>query len=307
MTIKVTFFFSQERKAWSETHYDLPATTLLEANADARQFANGRSKLLGNGATLTGYRCSLVPANRQVFEPTLVPLGGSWPVDTSGVFYESQFANLSVLFRLQGQTGGSAPILAPAKLWYMAGMPRTFFQVGTPTQDDINYNANCVAAVDSFMGTGALGLANQTQTPPSPPQAIWGYRFRTQTGITQSTGLTVSATSPAQIGVGVGAAIPGVTVGSQVVLSKWRRTSTRQPGLSGVFTVANIVNGGAFAPVVYYLWDTAGQSPSNFAKPGFIALAGVNYAAYQTYGIEKVVSHKRGGRIGLSRGRLPIR
>src|ERR1700688_2325525 len=66
MSVKVTFFFSNQGYKWSEDHYNLTFTAPGDAQAAAYNLATFRAQLLGVGGALREIRISSVPANALV-------------------------------------------------------------------------------------------------------------------------------------------------------------------------------------------------------------------------------------------------
>jgi hypothetical protein len=286
----------QERRSWTETHYALGATTLDSADGPAVNLGTLRAALLGSNAFVTGFRLSSVPANRQVEDGTGTNETGNWPSDPTGTQYDSDLANIALMLRFTGQVAGPPVAAAPPKNLFLAGVPAGVIEVGGTGGKDYVIGGPFSTALSAY--GNYLAFSNQ---------AYWGYRTRSDLGTIPAQGIVVNALSPSQIGI-VCATLAGVVAGSEVYLTGWRREGTNLPGLSGPYTVASVTTvAGPPSISTYYLFNTGNVSPLNFVKPGNIAPLNYTFAAYQSWQPIKAVTRKRGGSIGLPRGRSRVR
>ena len=100
---------------------------------------------------------------------------------------------------------------------------------------------------------------------------------------------------------------PGV--GSKVNITGFRRVNPRQPGLSGIYKIVGIIPpvAPATTPWIYALAETQGVAIANVEGVGQAAPLDLTFQQYFAFDTIRASGKKRGGRYGLSLGRLPRR
>jgi hypothetical protein len=292
MTLKVTFQFLQGRYTPTESHY-LPNYTELDSGVGAAlAYAANRVRILGDYARLEGIRISHVnPATRVVqdIDDALFASGPVWPPDVPQGTYSSDIPTTSVLVRMQTDTPEGS------KNWYIACCPDVSVET-SPASDK------------QLVFTQPPGWSGYFATFMSGLLGTWAYRQISNDFPSTAQSLPVtSATYPQTVGIVVPATL-NVAAGQQVYLTGWRRTNPRAPGLQGYYRVVGVIPpvAPATGPWTYFLSGTGNVSPTNFVGPGQIAAVSYKYPLYSGYGIVGALSHKRGGSVGLPRGRSRV-
>lgn len=291
MTVKATFFFTQNRYSWSESHYLTSTSIPAAAESAALTYSTLRTRILGDYARMTGIRISHVdPATRQVFDvdPALFSVFPVWPPDVPQGTYSSDIATTSVLTRMVGASGGS-------KNWYIAGCPDVTVETGP------NATGNLVQGAPP----GWIGYFNTFMVNL---YAVWSYRSIQNEFPSQAISAPVTnALYPQTVGI-VTAGSLGVNAGQHVYLTRWVRINPKSKGLSGYYRVAAVLApvAPATTPYTYFLASTGNVNPLNFTAPGQISVVSYTYPTYVDFNIQRAVSHKRGGSYGQPRGRSRI-
>lgn len=308
MPVKVELIMQAFGQSWSEAHYCLLGNNLQTAAFFGASLASWRCLALGQGASVTAVRASEVPGNRQT--QSVNNNGYGWsptPIaDPTGTIWQATIPNVSLLLRLY-HSGTNA---APPKSLYLACPPSVAVKGGANQNLDDNMVANGGAAFLQNLRNYLRQLTGYS--PPSPPviQNTWGYRTRDDSAAEDGLAVVASAGAPAMVGIQTFSPIAGVETGSQVYVRGWRRVNDEEPGLNGSWSVGSFV--AANPPSVpfptYFLRNSGGVSPTNFFTYGEIMPNDYLYVPYDpAYDIVKTVTRKRGGSIGLRRGRLRTR
>ncbi len=317
MTLKFDMIMSCSDQTWSETHYYLQASDLPQTTGPFNALAALRQGVLGNYAFVVGYRISEVPANRVVQDedwPPVSPITGYWPPSDLNGLYTATLPNVSILVRMTGQPNYSAP---PKNL-YLACPPRAATTVVPPNNVDLGNLPAFTTNLGRYMGM--LTGSNMPQAgPPDIAQNAWGYRARQRGNSVNVLQINTNAGFPNTVGIVTQNALPGIGFGPtanppgtslEVYLTGQRRVNTRIPGLSGAWTVSAILPpvAPATSPYTYFLAGSGNVVPTNFPKPGVIAPLDYQYVPYSWFWtLDRAGTRKRGGSIGLRRGRSRIR
>jgi hypothetical protein len=288
--VKVTMFLVQDKYSWTEDHYYITASTptLGIAEGPANQLASLRVQLLGYDAGLERVRLSLFPANQQVrdllFGAALTNTwGGGGPF---APLYAAARAYNALLVRFSSGVGFHRNA-------YFAACPEGIFH--SRPGDDTGLDFSVIpefllryVALVSYLANGS-----------------WGWLSRTQSILTQASGLVTNAAFPGMLGIQVFQQIPGVVVGSQLQVHGWRRLSIKAtPPLTGIYKC-----GGVLAPVApsttwtYFLFNTAQIAPSNFFTNGSVGLYVPSFQTYFVAQPAEATSRKRGATALRPRGR----
>lgn len=286
MPYKLTIFFADARRAWTEAYLNNADLTPTSGNPEIVALINARAALLGTGASIFNVRTSSFPANKRVqnFDPSAYTHTGSWPPSAQPNQFEPANDNLALLIRTTTPVG--------TKLIYIAGLPGGVF------------------LSDAVAGNGLSPGSVQTVTPSLNAFTNrlildkWGCRSWKSTVLTPAIGLQQGPQTPPLIGVQL-ATNPGWALNSKVLLGGWRRANPRSPGLTGVYTLAGVpLATQVVPPYVYYLYGTANVSPSNFKTIGSIGLVVYSVAQFTAAQVDKATTRKRGGRVALPLGRF---
>jgi hypothetical protein len=289
--VKVTMYFSLANYSWSETHYYLLSTAESVVHPYTVQLANYRARLLGDYANLSAIRLSTVPSNRNVtdIDPSEWSGAGFVGTDTGmgDVTAERPYSSLLLLFT--GQVS--------QKNMYLGGLPDEIIQT-TPTS-----NTGYVPSGDWQM---RFNQWSQYLVKPDGTSQ-WGFRSRfgepgipiTSVGLATGVGSNIGLFSMVNL---------GVPVGSDVYLTGFRRSNTRQPGLSGSYQVIGIIPpGSGVTSWETILGETGNVVPSNFISMGTAQPLVYQYVPYIACTPRRATSRKRGGSFGRPRGRLRAR
>lgn len=257
----------------------------------ALKYLTARAQLLGGYASISFARISTFPASRfvQEIDPTTYP-SASKALQAG----EDAIPDSSATDRAQSNL-----------LIYMTGAPysRRMYLSGVPDQ---------VLGVGVTYPRGFFLPAVSWNTPWAAFQRLLGdpqFSFRVRNkaqDVFASLPLVPIGVGPTLYGVTAPGPLAGVSVGSDVYLSGWRRISTHYEGLNGSWRVVGInVSTPPATTVTYVLGSSGNVNPTNFYGPGKIGPA-----VYMLQPIDagsvvavKAVNHKRGGRVGLVRGR----
>jgi hypothetical protein len=310
MPVKVELIMKAFGQSWSEAHYFLPSSNLQDGAFFGSSLAAWRANALGQGASVTAVRVSNVPGNRstQSFNNN----GYGWsPVvlaDPTGSIWQATLPNVSLLIRLYHAMGLSNAV--PPKNLYLACPPAVAVKGGANQNLDDNLVAN----------GGAIFLQNLRDylrqltggNPPSTPviQNTWGYRARDDINSQDAVDVVAQAGAPGLVGIQTVDAVATIFAGDEVYVRGFRRENDESPGLNGTWRVAVFIP--AAPPTIpfntYYLAKSGNVSPTNFTRFGQIMPNDFLYVAYDPqYDVVKAVTRKRGGSIGLRRGRLKTR
>lgn len=308
MPVKVELLMEAFGQSWSEAHYFIPSDDLVVATGFGAALAAWRALCLGIGAGVTAVRASKVPGNRttQSFNNS----GAGWqptPIaDPTKTIWQATLPNVSLLLRLY-HSGANAH---PPKSLYLACPPTVAVQGGADLNQDVNIVANGGAAFLQNLRNYLRQLTGLS--PPSPPviQNTWGYRTRDDSGFQPAQGVVASAGAPAMVGIQTLTALIGIGAGMEVYVKGFRRENDEDPGLNGTWRVASVIlsNPPTVPYNTYFLHNSGAVSPTNFVTYGIIMPNDYLYVPYDpNYDIVKAVTRKRGGSIGLRRGRLRTR
>lgn len=283
--ILVTFEFSAGRQAWTESHYSIGTSNIDDTAIKADLLALARAALLGKYATLDVVRLSeRDPIGRTATYDLSGPATGTWPVTTVKGKWSTDVPNVALLLKLQG---ASRP-----KQLYLAGIPDVVVAVD-PT-DVLAYNPD-----PSFTPAVTFYL--------NALKAQWGYRHRNNGVPGQIGAIVTNVGFPGMVGVTASFDI-GSTLGNLVQVRGCRRLNLRSPSINGIWQVAGVIIATGPPPVyTTFLRASGGVDPSNFTKLGTVALQGFQIVPYGDGEVAKVVTRKRGGSIGLPRGRSRTR
>jgi hypothetical protein len=287
MAMKVTMIFSVGRASPTETHYskafDDPTTP--SAIAAALQLVGFRVALLGQGAALIGLRLSRSDRPRVVVNPPLVGVvvgnGLAGPGDAPN---NTDQPNVSALLRCSDNFGN-------AKSLYLCGIPEG--SIAIASQQPLYFQ---------FIGPLAAGFVAYV----NELQANWQFRVKAP--------LAPSDVVTAQ---NVTVPVPGVTITTnaplagqptqppyEVNLSGFRRSNTRQPGLSGLYRVLVVTPAPPLAGAqTFLLGETGNVQATNFLKLGTVAVNNFAFASYNLVKVVKSGTRKRGGSAAAPRGR----
>lgn len=293
MPIKVTLFMSAENYSWSEAHYLLTASQFALAQPTAIQLANLRAALLGEYATMTTVRMSMVPANRIVQD---VP---------SSMFNKGNGNGFTAA--LIGQTSSDQPYSALLCRLGSAVGSKNLYISGIPDDVIIVDPAYPSGYDPGWEGFGTL-LNNYLAFLTSPAGAsAWGYRSRSTANETHVSQLVDAVGYGNNIGV-LTFQDPGLNVGDEAYLSGFRRINPRSPTLAGAYKVLAKIPPGSGTPLwTIVLNETGNVDTTNFLSLGNIAPLTWNYVAYTSAFPIKATHRKRGGSYNLPRGRSRVR
>lgn len=283
--ILLTMEMSAGRQAWTESHYVIGATSIEGATLPALSLTQKRAALLGKYAEMDVIRLSeRNPLGRVFTVDFSFPSSGSWPATTVKGKWSTDIANVALLLKME--TPGRP------KLLYLAGVPDIVVAVD-PT-DVLAYNPDPTfsplvqAYIDALVS--AFGYARRQN---GPGQAV--KKIGTDAGF------------PGMVYVQTGVAI-GADVGDNVQVKGFRRSNLRSRSINGIWQVADVQTiSGPPTVTNYFLRNSGGVDPLNFTKNGTVAVQSYAVTAYQSGEVAKVVTRRRGGSIGLPRGRSKIR
>jgi hypothetical protein len=294
MSIRVTFIMRWGRQAWSETHYDAGRSDLAGGISDAVIVAPKRAALLGFDAFLTAARVSdpNTPGLSELitFNPPLQ--GQKFTINvgfiTSIISDSVGLANDAVLVDAGGLIGArfhrSRPMLGapPAGLIQSAaGVPSV--RVDECPQWLTAFNAYAAELTNGSWGFGATneGAANDVADVIGGNGAPIGI-------------VTSNAFSPAPQTI---VHVRGLRVHPQ--------TRVR---LAGIWRVGSVVAGpGAGQNTVLLANSSTWPAGSLYHTPGTIQTASFAVAIYTRFLVGIGMTRKRGGTIGLPRGRSRTR
>lgn len=308
MPVKVELLMEAFGQSWSEAHYWLLNGNLQQALSQGTVLATYRALALGLGANVTAVRASAVPANLSTTSNNNGGFGWFPNViaDPTKTIWQATLPNVSLLLRLFSTT----VLQAPPKALYLAAPPTIAVQGGANQNQDDNIVANGGATFLQNLKAYLFQLTGYSPPNSSQPQTLWGYRIRDLSASVNALGVVASAGAPAMIGIQTLSPLFQVVAGSEVYVKGFRRLNDEQPGLNKTWRVASVIS--ANPPTVplytYFLLNSGAISPTNFQSFGIIAPLEFLYVPYDAnYDIVKAVTRKRGGSIGLRRGRSRTR
>lgn len=293
MPMKCTMQFNLARASFTESHY---SRTFSDPNAAgavtaALRLAAKRIALLGAGCYLSRLRLSRTDIPRTINNVSLLGVVVATDAfETGDITEDADIPNVSVIASANDGAGHS-------KNLYLAGLPDNCIEL-----------AGGSAQYFRFVGTlSSAWTAYVTELTTS-----WNFRVKLP---------LLPAVKVVDVISGPATPIPGVILQTnipltgqpistpfEVNLSGFRRSSTRTPGLSGLYSVEQ------YALVVgppqvnsYVLAGTGNVNVLGFLKFGLMAVNGYTYVPYLNMSISKGGTRKRGGSAGLPRGRSPIR
>ena len=286
MPMKATMIFRLGSATWSEAHYSgtLTDPTTPAAAAAAIQLAKKRVPLLGGGAFLVRLRLSRTDIPRVVVNPSLAGVvTGQIPDAANYDTFDAAPPNNCAVVRVDNNAGSAANL-------YLGGVPQGALDI-TDTQPQYwRWNSGYVNLWNAYVA-----------------ELIMNWKFRTvlaQVGVPVQALLNTLLPSPAiQLNTAVVIG-PNLVAPFEVTLSGFRRSNTRLPGLSGIYTVT--ASGPAVAPLpgfLYTLGETGNVEEGNFTKLGKVALFSYAYTGYANINVTKAGTRKRGGSQGAPRGR----
>jgi hypothetical protein len=308
MPVKFEMLMQGFGQSWSEAHYFLPSDSLQAALAYSNVIAGARANCLGLGATVTAVRASAVPGNRET--ASFNNQGQGWApqavADAAHNVWQATLPNVALLIRFYSTSGG----FYPPKSLNLASPPTIAVQAGANQNLDDNLVANGGAAFLLALKYYLLNLTGYFPPSVATQQSVWGYRARDESGFEPAQGVVASAGAPAMVGIQTTSPLIGVTAGGRVYVKGFRRLNDESPGLNGNWRVATFVpsNPPTVPYNTYYFLNSGGVSPTNFTTYGIIMPEEYVYVPYDpNYDIVKAVTRKRGGSIGLRRGRSRTR
>lgn len=293
MPMKCTMQFTIGRASFTESHY---SRTYSDPNAAgavtaALRLAGFRVALLGAGCVLSRLRLSRTDIPRTINNVSLLGVQTSTDATVTGkITQDADIPNCSVIANANDGAGHS-------KNLYLAGLPEASIVL-----DGMS------APMFSFSGI----LAGTWGSYVAELQAAWNFRVKLP---------VVPAVQVNNIIAGPVTPIPGVILTTsipltaqpvhtpfEVNLSGFRRSSTRTPGLSGLYS-CEAYSQALGPPQInsYTLAGTGNVNPIGFLRLGSMSLNGYTYVPYVNISISKGGTRKRGGSAGLPRGRSPIR
>lgn len=295
MTIRVTFEMSSERSTWSESHYYLNASlpdfhstggALTALGQAAKDLGQARAGLLGINAQLDRARSSVPGGNRLVDYLDFGQASGTWPTPGKQGKWTADQPNAAIVTNARTLIGRTFRT-------YLAGIPDAVIQTVSGVVGTLDPPPEFITPWLIYQGilTGGLWAAGIKSNPVSQPIV----------------GLTQNAQFPSLIGVGMGLPLPGVDVGTRVQIRGMRRTNMAGKDLNGIWVVGGTIPAPPAGATVYFLRDSAGVDPTNFWRMGAMATLGVIYDPYVSINYDFGGTRKRGGSIGLPRGRLKSR
>lgn len=293
--IKVTFIFNNGRASPTESHYSSAGTTFASVGPQAAQLATLRASLLGYGATLNQVRLSDSANPRDVILLDASTFNGKGPYNAPATVpgaaqVDVDQANASVLARV-----------------LTSRVPKNYYLSNVP---------------DDIIGTGMLDGTNLT--PSFNPQ--WFSYWQTYAGIAGNPpanalcsgrwGCLEKQPSNQQVctaAVPIGAYAPfasvitaqplAAIVGGKILVKGFRSVNPRLRSLSGVYKVLAILTGNQ-----YVLAGTTAAEVANVQNlPGSAYDLTYSVATYTYATLVKGTSRRRGGSVGLPRGRSRTR
>ena len=310
--IRVLLQFESEDFSWTEAYYwtgASPGALPEVAVAPAVQLANLRVPCLGTGAVLTRMRLSSVPANRAVWDilPPAFQTNPTWQPNiyfiapSSGSVTTIQ-ANFSALFTNAARPGINVLIrLASAdNRWrnLFMGCPPTGLihqetndNTGLDWQWTADFNSRLVAFLN-FLSSGTWAWLSRISSVGQPATL--------SAGVAPFAGLTV-------INVAVPFSFPP-GLPNQIIVRGFRRINTREPAVNGLWKVAGVIPpGGPGQPTGYALSNSGSVPINNYLFNGTGAAFNPQGETIAGYYVIGAAERKRGGSLGLPRGRSRIR
>lgn len=284
---KIVLQMGLGRSTFTEAHYSRSYVDIGNSNflANALALAAARVALFGDGVVLLRIRLSRTDQPRNIYNMPLIGVVTSVnPVPIFNPVVDADIPNVSVQLRANDGTGHN-------KNMYLAGIPEGAVEIAGGTAQYVTLTGSLVNAFNTYI---------------AQLQANWSFRVKSPVlpAIQVQTLNILSAPVPGiQIVTNAPLTSQPSTLPFTVNLSGFRRSNSRIPGLSGLYTCVQIAanpTGGAFG---YLLSSTELVPVANFAKLGTISVSGYQYAPYFNINVVKAGTRKRGGRAGLALGR----
>lgn len=299
--IKVLLQFTSQQYSWSEAYWWLTTSTPLlnQAQAPAIQLATLRVPLLGNGASLMRMRLSTQPANRQVIDllPPSFPTAPNWPQFTfSGTnIGELQYAAArpfeALLLLCQAADGST-------KNLYLAGIPAGLARQESADNLGIQWtdSPEFLNRLNAFIAY----LSNSN----------WGWLTQRDEVFQAVNAIVTNAAFPGTVGVQLTSQVAfSDPLHPKLRIKGFRRLNTRLQNIDGVWTVSGVLppTAPATSPWTYFLLNSASVGVGNYANQGVAAPYQATFRIISSVQPVKTVSRKRGGSLGLPRGKLRTR